>query len=58
MSSQSLVGGEASQQFKIDKGSHLWRHTTRIAHCSGGGGSFENVIFASTMLNPKILIFS
>ena len=38
--SQSLVGaqgGEGTDNFKIDIGSPLWRHTTRISQVSGGG---------------------
>ena len=37
MSSQGSVGGAGSPKFKIDKGSPLWRHTTRITQCPGGG---------------------
>ena len=39
MSSQGSVGGGgvASPSFKIDKGSPLWRHTTRVSQCPGGG---------------------
>ena len=38
MSSQSSVGGEGAQRFKIDKSSPLWKYTTRIEQCVGGGG--------------------
>ena len=37
MSSQGSVGGAESTSFKIDKWSLLWRHTTRITQCPGGG---------------------
>ncbi len=39
MSTQGLVGGggATSPNLKIDKGSPLWRHTTRIAQCPVGG---------------------
>ena len=38
MSSQGSVGGVGSQKFKIDRGSPLWKYTTRIEQCVGGGG--------------------
>ena len=41
--SQSSVGGqggEGTDNFKIDVGSPLWRHTTRISQVSGGGSYY------------------
>lgn len=38
MSSQGSVGGVGSQRFKIGKSSPLWKYTTRIEQCVGGGG--------------------
>ena len=35
--SQSLVGGQGANSFKIDVGSPLWKHTSRISQVFGCG---------------------
>lgn len=52
-SSQSLVGGEGSQKFKIDKGSPLWRHTTRISQIPRGGRFVWKCNFCNAQYNSS-----
>lgn len=52
-SNQSSVGGEGSQKFKIDKGSPLWSHTTRISQIPGGGGFVWKFNFCNTQYNSS-----
>ena len=53
MSSQSSVGGEGSQRFKIDKGSPLWKYTTRIDQCVGGGGYIWKCNYCQTQFRSS-----